>query len=167
MGSDKLDSEMAMENRIVAVILFLILCSAGSSKVVYFNDEHVFRSNLSPYRVELFERRFNRSTDDTIWNGGSEVRPSLVVTSLAIWYNDKKIVVPRSAFADLSMVNEVMLKNNKKGFTVSIIGGDAGDSYTCAIQLRKDMVVRRIVRDNEFPDSFYEETSYVSKPIKE
>lgn len=84
---------------------------------------------------------------------------------LLVSLNGQDVVVPYSAYGDLSFPHRGSF--SKKGNEVSLRmeGGDAGESYWCTISFRNDLCVFREVHHGEFPDNFYEKTYYVSKKV--
>jgi hypothetical protein len=70
-----------------------------------------------------------------------------------------------SSFADLANPHEARVEELKDGSTKVVLeGGDAGDSYDCVIRIKKGRVISRRVSDGEFPDNFFEETTYTMIP---
>ncbi|WP_139306310.1 hypothetical protein [Methylomonas sp. LWB] len=58
--------------------------------------------------------------------------------------------VPRSVYSDLADISEVTLYQKKKGqFVLSIVGGDASESYTVEITFNKNSLIQRALIGNE------------------
>jgi hypothetical protein len=73
-----------------------------------------------------------------------------------------------SVFADLASVHAIQIEEFKDGSAKIVLGGgDAGDSYTCAMRVEKGLIVSRRASDGEFPNNFFEETRYVNIRYKD
>lgn len=81
------------------------------------------------------------------------------VEALQISVDNNNIVVPRSAFLDLIDAHKAFVKEYKKGFVLSILGGDAAESYKVNIYFDRDRVTHRVRLDGE-SDAVTQETQY-------
>ena len=95
------------------------------------------------------------------WGGGGRTRES-AVSSFRIFRKGKPIHVPRSAYADLSNINTFAVLTVGTAIKIYIEGGDASAGYDAEITVKGDEVTQRTVRAGEFPDNYWERTTYVS-----
>ena len=86
--------------------------------------------------------------------------PCSIVDGIDISVNDKPLFVPRSVFCDLAdLINaEVRIEQNKSILT--LIGGDASESYIVKIEFDKDRIKRRSLAPGEAPNEPLQETTY-------
>jgi hypothetical protein len=89
-------------------------------------------------------------------------QPKYSVANLKVWAGDDEIGIPLSAYLDLTVLNSINLdvKDNKT-FTVTILGGDAADSYCVDLLFKNNRLVKRTVISGEDPDIVLEETNYI------
>lgn len=86
--------------------------------------------------------------------------PCSPVDSLEIMIGGKGIFVPRSAFADLADVNQAELSMEKGKPLLTLIGGDASESYIVKIKFTASHVTYRSLTSGEFPEHPLQETVY-------
>ena len=97
------------------------------------------------------------------WRWGSEQAcPSSRIASLEISFRNKSVFIPYSTFADLGNPVSLEIEQDNKGITysVKIAGGDAATSYKATIKFKSDLLLEKIVRHGEFPDSAWEKRYY-------
>lgn len=82
--------------------------------------------------------------------------------SVKVTYAKETFPLAASAYADLFWMHEINIRKSKEYLVVWILGGDAASGYECEWYFRKGQLVKRRVRDGEFPDNFWEETKYVN-----
>ncbi len=58
---------------------------------------------------------------------------ALIVTKISITVDGENVFVPRSVFADLVDANKANLEAFEKGWKLTIVGGDASDTYTTVV----------------------------------
>ena len=89
------------------------------------------------------------------------------IEEVSILTQGNKDYAPKSCYADLFNVRKIVVeKKNAREYIVKLNGGDAGSSYTCFWYFKDYVLIKRKVFDNEFPKLFFEETIYVSKPMR-
>jgi hypothetical protein len=94
------------------------------------------------------------------WWGLNDFGSVPVVTRLEITRKGHKLSMPVSAFSGLALARTLKIVGDKRGCTLRIEGSDASGAYECAIVVRGDEIVERVVRSGEFPDLDYERTIY-------
>lgn len=124
-------------------------------------------ATLGPYKMVFIHRRFDPKMEAGIWEGGSESVPEWVPKEMYLIYRGGRRAVQRSAYADLADVH-AMKWIRKGNLTMLVIeGGDAAGAYHAYIRYRNGTLLSRRVEDGEFPDNFFYETTYTSKPVKD
>lgn len=91
----------------------------------------------------------------------SKKRPLAKFNSVSVKFKNVSCLFPASAFLDLTAIREVKIGREKEQAVVTIQGGDAATGYTCKWVFSNGQIVKRIVRDSEFPENFWEETKYI------
>jgi hypothetical protein len=86
--------------------------------------------------------------------------PCSPVDGLEIMFHGKGIFVPRSTFADLADVNQAELSMEKGKPVLTLIGGDASESYVVKIRFTATHVTYRSLTSGEFPEHPLQETVY-------
>ena len=104
----------------------------------------------------------NRANASITIDTDSEKAPAEVnrIRSLAISVNGKELFVPRSVYADLEDPREASLGVRRKGFMLTILGGDASNSYSVCVDFDARKVSRRVVSSALTPGRISEETRY-------
>jgi len=87
-------------------------------------------------------------------------RPCSQVRNVGIWVGDKRLVVPRSVFADCTELNVMYISKADKMFELILSGGDGAESYSVRVYFDPDRILRREVYDGE-TDKLYETTTYM------
>jgi hypothetical protein len=91
--------------------------------------------------------------------------PCSVVDVIEITANSVPIFVPRSVFCDLGDVNTADLSMGPKSFSLTLIGGDASESYVVKIEFNAKRVIRRMLFNPALPDKPVEETVYYTRHV--
>lgn len=86
--------------------------------------------------------------------------PCSLVDNLEVSINGKTIVVPRSAFADMSDLNNMAIGAKEKLFTLTTRGGDTSGSYAIEIIFDENRVLKRRYFDAFDPREAVQETNY-------
>ncbi|CAN5685873.1 hypothetical protein BH11ARM2_BH11ARM2_09700 [soil metagenome] len=126
------------------------------------------RRTCGPYQIVLDLQKITSIGEDEAnsWWGGPDFEfnriPFQIVRSLQIFRNGNGIEVPRSAYADLSAVNELTVKKYRNGCNIMIQGSDASQGYDAVIRVRGGDVTERSVAAGEFPDNWNERTKYTN-----
>src|SRR5580658_7304341 len=69
--------------------------------------------------------------------------PCVAVDDLDISVNGKRLFVPRSVYADLTDINVASLHQEKKQYVLTLLGGDASESYTVNVFFNGAIVKER------------------------
>lgn len=85
--------------------------------------------------------------------------PCSVVDAIAVTVNGKPLFVPRSVFCDLADANTASLKAAASGWVVTLVGGDASESYGLTIEFDAKHISRRMFTDGESGQKL-QETNY-------
>lgn len=85
--------------------------------------------------------------------------PCSQVNNLRIWVNGKELFLSRSLFADLADVGTMVLTSDAGVNLLTLVGGDASESYTVKVYFDADRVEKREVYSNE-AGSLSETTTY-------
>jgi len=126
------------------------------------------QAKLGDYTAVIRLRRYDPRVDEGLCYGVELTLPKEVVQRCEVRYRGRRVPLRRGAYCDLSEVNHIYFYRNTKGEVVlKIEGGDAAGSYRAYLVFSKGALVRRRVESTAFPNNFYEETKYVSIPIKE
>jgi hypothetical protein len=92
--------------------------------------------------------------------------PCSLVDVLEISINGKLLFVPRSSFCSFSDLNFVKLQLTKKGYVLTLEGGDASEGYIGRIVFNHKRVISRAVSSALAPNYILEETIY-KKQVEE
>ena len=90
--------------------------------------------------------------------------PSTIVTKLVVTMGRDTVLIPFSAYGDLSEPNELWVSCGGAGATVFISGGDAAGGYDATLVVLHGLLYRRRVENGEFPSETWEETVYSMWP---
>jgi hypothetical protein len=85
--------------------------------------------------------------------------PCSVVDAIVVTANGRKVFVPRSVFCDLADVNTASLKTAGLGWVLTLVGGDASESYGLTIEFDAQHISRRTFTDGESGQKL-QETNY-------
>jgi hypothetical protein len=85
--------------------------------------------------------------------------PCSIVDVIAVSFKGKALFVPRSAFCDLADVNTASLKPGVHGWALTLVGGDASESYGLTIEFDAEHISRRTFTDGESGQKL-QETNY-------
>jgi len=86
--------------------------------------------------------------------------PCSLVDYIDISVNDSSLFVPRSVFCALADLNTAGIKIRKGQATLTLTGGDAGESYIVTIVFDSEMVRSRVLASGLAPDQALEKTKY-------
>jgi hypothetical protein len=92
--------------------------------------------------------------------------PCSIVDGIGIAVNDKSIFVPRSVFCDLADLNTAEIKIGEKESILTLVGGDASESYVVKIIFDSGRVKRRVKESGMLPDQPTQETTYHRRVIR-
>jgi hypothetical protein len=87
-------------------------------------------------------------------------RPCSQVQNVSIWVGEKRLVIPRSVFADCADLNVMYLVNADKFYELTLSGGDGAESYLVKVYFDSDRIVRREVYGGE-SEKLYETSTYM------
>jgi hypothetical protein len=91
--------------------------------------------------------------------------PCSLVGGLEIFVNDKPLFVPRSVFCDLADLNKGAIKIRQKTSMLTLVGGDASESYIVKIEFDVQGVKRRTLSSFTEPNEPLQETVYYSRTV--
>ena len=97
---------------------------------------------------------------NTLWWGAESTVPKTIVSTIEVQLGQKKLLVPLSAYGDLCNPTKASVTSTKRGFNITIHGGDAAASYEAVLVFEDGLIRRRKVASMEFPDTAWEETTY-------
>jgi hypothetical protein len=90
--------------------------------------------------------------------------PCSLVDYVEISINGNTLFVARSVYADLADVGEARLHRSKSGmYVLTLVGGDASESYTVEITFNGSLVKQRTLTSNE-SGAMMQKTVYFSSP---
>jgi hypothetical protein len=95
-----------------------------------------------------------------LWGGDIGELPQSVVSEVRVLKGGKTIFVPMSAYGDLGDVKSLSFDSIKRGFRVSLHGGNTAASYDATLFFEGGVLTRREVRVRELPDERWEKTTY-------
>lgn len=90
--------------------------------------------------------------------------PCSQVRNIAIWVGDKRLFVPRSVFADSTDLGTMSLAFKSGTSILTLVGGDASESYSLKVYFDRKGVKKREIYDLE-SNSLLEETTYLTPPV--
>jgi hypothetical protein len=149
-------------NLLGAVLGFAVIAAADNGSVYR-------RRQVDGQRIEVGATTKNLPTcdDPESWGWGADGEcPHDAIVQLRILRDGQRVLVPRSAYADLAglRLEEINIVPETGGFVVLIKGGDAATSYTAELHFTVSKagvaLSRRVVRSGEFHDEAWEATTY-------
>lgn len=131
------------------------------------------KKHVGGYPVVVVARIREGATCDNpegwIWGVDQEC-PHRVLAQLRVAWGKHTVMVPASAYMDLTAVRSILVVAAAHGFAIELVGGDAATSYRAQLEFEghpvKDGVLlrRRVVRSLEFSEEVWEETRYRFHP---
>jgi hypothetical protein len=122
-------------------------------------------------RITTHEEQIGKPSDqrpDVIRSSCTYSRyPCSIVDGIDIAVNDKTIIVPRSVFCDLADLNTAQIKIGQKESILTLVGGDASESYIVKIVFDAGRVKRRVKESGMLPDQPTQETTYHRRVIRD
>jgi hypothetical protein len=70
--------------------------------------------------------------------------PCVIVRQLKLFVNDAEVFLPRSVYADLGDIQSAEFSSKNGLFVLTLMGGDASESYTARIVFDKRLRERRL-----------------------
>lgn len=92
--------------------------------------------------------------------------PCSIVDAIDISVNNKSIFIPRSVFCDLADLNTAQIKIGEKESILTLMGGDASESYIVKIVFDSGRVKRRVKESGMLPDQPTQETTYHRRVLR-
>jgi hypothetical protein len=143
----------------LSLIIFPALAYSGAKSF----DESLMMPKGAKYFVKLQQEappkhKSKSSVDYGFW-GAAGAQPSFCISSLVITRHNRNVLLQSKLFTDLCNVNSVKLSERKGKFILSLVGGDAGDSFKAEFVFNGVFLAERIVRHGEFPE-VYERTQF-------
>jgi len=119
-----------------------------------------------PVRVSVSLEN-GRTTEDCpnarSWRWGSEQAcPAQRISAIEVGYRKHSVFIPYSAFADLGNPTSLVIERGSASntYSIKIVGGDAATSYSATLKFKAELLLEKIVRHGEFPESAWEKTLY-------
>jgi hypothetical protein len=149
-----------MRGILVALLVFFSGAAVAADLVLGRNDvattSHPGKEVL--IRVEIAEPAKAGCAN---WRWGAEGNcPITAIAGLEVLFGGEKIFVPRSAFSDLGSPRTISVASTRMGFELTLVGGDAGASYTAKWKFTDRRLKSRLVEGSAFPDSAWEKTRF-------
>ena len=89
------------------------------------------------------------------------------VERLEVLIDGARLFVPDSVFCDLTDVQEADLRHGQKGPILTLIGGDASESYKVTIEFDGRSAIRRMVESTLMPRAVTQESRYYLPELKD
>ncbi len=147
-------------------IALLVLCLMANSQRLQSSDHPVKQKPTAFKQVSgLYELEIRLGNTKSIVAGHQwgDKGGQRVITMIRHLYKKESVAIPQSAIGDLCDIKSMKLSASGERAELVLNGADAGSGYLAKIQIIKDEIVSRTVRDGEFPKHFYESTTYVNK----
>lgn len=155
MGS----SQAADENKLVRVN------PNGDSRLEAKANRKSIRVVISTYRVDFGNRNPTPPpTGEARTNCTYSRVPCSQVSNLRIWVAGKKLFVPRSVFADSTDIGNMSVTSKAGVNVLTLIGGDASESYTLRVFFGAARVKKRELYDLE-SNTLVQVTTYLQPPV--
>jgi hypothetical protein len=120
-------------------------------------------------RITTHEEQIGKPSDqrpDVIRSSCTYSRyPCSIVDAIDIAVNDKAIIVPRSVFCDLADLSTAQIQIGQKESILTLVGGDASESYVVKIVFDAGRVKRRVKESGMLPGQPIQETTYHRRVI--
>lgn len=154
---------------VLVVVIEMCAASASTPVVIKSSGDTVVSSRFGEVGVRVKIRTHelpNGTTDKPLKPPDSSCTmsrmPCSVVDSIEISVAGAPVFVPRSVFADLADVNNAELAMEKGRYVLTLIGGDASESYIVKIVFNRTRITYRSLTSGEFPEHPLQETIYHS-----
>jgi hypothetical protein len=112
------------------------------------------------YKATLVLRPYDKSRDLDRHHGFFGWQNVRIVTRVSATWKGEEVLMPMSAYADLSNVLSFRVESMGNEAIIWIEGGDASASYRCRIYIKEDQVLSRRVESPSFPEYHNETTQY-------
>ena len=158
-----------MKNFILLLVFFGLFATVNAAETVHSikregQTELMFkRANGDVVKATLIQRSVTNTyfyKDALIWGGDVGQTPNTILSSIKIQEGGNVIFLPLSAYSDLGVVHHGSLIPQKTGFRLELSGGDTGTGYSAIFVFDHGYLRNRTVRNNEFPDSRVDTTTY-------
>lgn len=127
-----------------------LVANIGKTKIeVNFNTHEVQIGKPSDHRPAVIKSNCTYSK-----------YPCSIVDWIGISVNGNPLFVPRSAFADLADLNDATISATKKGWVLTLDGGDASEGYIVKITFGANEVMLRTLASGMSPDQLLQKTIY-------
>lgn len=154
-------------NNIISLVLMLILMCAAFVEAGEGNtfEKKIKLENGKTISINVVlttKNEYLSNKNKIFWGSDEEFMPKSLIDNLIVYSNDKKILIPYSAFADLSNIMNVNINKDNGGFFVLIEGGEAQYSRYLAYLYfdNEDFLLSRKICSTTFPEDVWEKTQY-------
>jgi hypothetical protein len=120
---------------------------------------------VTTYRVDLGSSRPTRPpTGEENTNCTYSSFPCNQVSNISIWVAGKRLIVPRSVFADRADVGNMSVTSEVGMDVLTLVGGDAAEAYSAKVFFDAHRIKKRELFDLE-SNSLLEVTTYLTPPV--
>jgi hypothetical protein len=161
-----------MKLRLVLVFGLTGIAMAGFSALFVQGDAtnrqqtpRVFSRSIGRYKVKMTQVD-EQPASGAYWGAFKEAS-NTYVDDLSIWVDGQEIYEPMASYSDLSNVNSMTVEASGDGLVINIKGGEATTAYTAQIVVSDNQLIKRIVRDGEFPDQNWEKSQFQATATEE
>ncbi len=143
--------------RCVAVALFIGCVGVGVPEVgaqrLARTDTIGISGRNVVVRVEVSAEGCDCGLRVGLWGRG--ITPARGVCDIGVTVDGREVMLPVSAFADLSDVRSISVRGSKRDVVVEMEGGETGEGYSVlyTISARRSRLVRRRVWSRELPEA--------------
>ena len=148
----------------------MITKDAVKMDVIKSKSHYVIESNkdTNSIKISIDFESVKPKIRDNVYNGLGLVVADIErnnqsfnkVQSISIEWNNKLVLIPRTAYNQLSDVKYLYLMKVKNGALLRFIGGDGGESYVCDLNFDHLFLRSKGIYSLGFPDENNEITLY-------
>lgn len=136
-----------------------LVAPKGETVIVASSAKLNVRVKIVTHEVEIAKP--NDKRPDGTWSSCTYSRyPCSIVDGIDIAVNAKPIMVSRSVFCDLADLNSAEIRIEQNELILTLIGGDASESYIVKIVFDADRVKRRSLSSGMTPNEPLQESIY-------
>lgn len=157
-------------------VLMLPVLAIGGKNRENDNREYLIGSSFMGKEIKIvmeygkfpvIYKRKEKDRPNPGFLGNVRDNPKVIITSMKLSIGDRTVILPFSAYADLSEVRDITaISKNKKGFVLQISGGDAASSYQVRMHFTDGRLVKRVVyvgeNENALKNEIIEYTVYAN-----
>lgn len=136
----------------------------GESALVETVNGKSVRVVLSAYEIEIGKSEPSAMEQKTNCTYGRH--PCSQVSNLSIWVGKRRLLIPRSVFADCADVGAMWMTSQGETYVLGLGGGDGAEAYTVKIYFDSHEIKRREVFDGE-TKKLLQTTTYMPPQVVE